>query len=336
MKKRIATLIALSVILVAISATPLSAVDVHVSAGIDSDYDLDQNDARNWLFLGGGLDSSWVLSRVLFLDSNAHLRIDYLTPDEVKTATAAMLTGMTFRRDRYFARVAVDTIGRITDDGSDDFFLADLSTRFEYGSIRYSLFVEPGVEREWGDNAMIGRRIKGGFSRVLGDRAVGEIAALAGDDRDDLRKQWYYGARTELEWYPALPRPVAFRVEAGVERYRSDDELVFSGEGVPFWSYNQYQMSLGSSIRSSSQTRLTLGVPLTMRVYDHNALQEDDTLSGETQWSLQMEPRARFSVRPFDDRLELSARFGADLTRSNSPILEQNFLVGGISVYYAF
>lgn len=306
--------------------------EVGLSTGVDAAFDLNGGNAHGFeAYAGVRGDGDVRLSPALTLDNTTSLRggADLETGNAL--GRAATETGLTLRSAPFTLRIDNDTAGQVSEDGADDYFLSDLSANFAWGTPDYSVFFEPGVEWYIGATTDVDRRAKTGMSALLRDNMITEFVATIGDRRNENRYQMRLEGDAQLDWYTSGPAAVGF--SAGAGRFISQDTQELEGQELPVWSYTQASAGSELSVQTSRSSRIGLDVPVTMRWYDHNYVNDDGTLGDATQVSAGVRPDLSVSVWPAD-YLELRGEAGASVIRSNTPGLEESGLQAGLSAHF--
>lgn len=318
----------------AVVGTPAFGYELGVGAGVDADFDLSGGNAQRfegYAALRG--DGDVRLLPALTLDNTTSLRGGVDVETGITRGRGASETGLTLRSAPFTLRLANDTVGQLTEDGVDDYFLSDVSANFAWGTSDYSVFFEPGIEWYSGATSDTDRRAKTGVSALLRDDMIAEVAAIIGDRKNDNRYQMRIEGDAQLDWYTSGPATVGLSTGAG--RFVSQDEQELEGEqDLRVWTFTEVTAGSQLSVQTSRSSRLRVDVPVTVRWYDHNYVDDGGTLGDSTQVVTEVRPDLSFSVWPAD-YFELRGEAGASVVRSNTPGLEESKLRAGLSAHFS-
>ncbi|MFW6388042.1 MAG: hypothetical protein ACOC0B_02085, partial [bacterium] len=256
--------------------------ELGVGTGVDADFDLSGGSGQSfeaYAALRG--DGDVRLSPALTLDNTTSLRGGADVETGAGRGRAAAETGLTLRSAPFTLRLANDTVGQLTEDGVDDYLLSDVNANFAWGTTDYSVFFEPGIEWYSGATSDTDRRARTGVSALLRDDMIAEVVAVIGDRSNENRYQMRLEGEAQLDWY--TPGPATVGLSTGAGRFVSQDEQQLEGQNLPVWTFTEASAGSQLSFQTSRTSRLGLDVPVTVRWYDHNYVNEDGTLGDATQ-----------------------------------------------------
>ncbi len=317
-------------VFLAVSAFCLAAVDIRVVTGADVDLDFadDGVNAATVLDAGARSDGVWRFGRGVSIDSRSGLSMSYTVPNAVTAATGYLRTGLTRRTGAFSTRLVNNSIGRITTDGSGDFFLTELAGRVEYSTLDFAAFVEPGVEWEFGESTALERYARAGVSALVSERLIAEVTVELGDVEDIRRYQRRIVAETAVSWYTAAAMNTAF----GLGWYSSDDVESIHGNELPAWTYTEATVRAHVTFGAGPHAQVTVAAPNTVRWYDHAFVREDGGLGDAPQRVADMRPSVAVSLWPAGENIEVRSNVGVRYVTSNTRELEQFGVVGGLSL----